>query len=143
MEQEAVRNRFYSRFSLPAALSNIFYAHGRESLPVSLSFPVTFATFVLEDNDLGQTPLLDDSGLNLDAFHKRPANLQLISIGKEKHLIKSDVFPDLAGNLFYFDYMPGAGFVLSPAGPEDGVHRFKSSWPASKNLSRSKPAPQI
>jgi hypothetical protein len=112
-------------------LADIFHAHSRVSLSVSLSFPVIFAAFVLEDHDLGQAPLPYYSGLNLNAFHKRLANPQLISVGEEQHLIKGYIFPDLAGNLFYFDYMPGPGFILPPPGPEDGVHRFKSSWTAT------------
>jgi hypothetical protein len=112
-------------------LSDIFHTHSRVMLSVSLSFPVIFAAFVLKNQDLGQSSLLDYSGLDPDAFHKRLANPQLISVGEEEHFIDGDVFPDFAGNLFYFDYMPGPGFVLPPAGPEDGVHRFKSSWPAA------------
>jgi hypothetical protein len=112
-------------------LADIFYANSRVSLSVSLSFAVIFAAFVLEDNDFGQPPLPDYSGLNLYAFHKRLANPQLIPVGEEQHLIEGYVFPDLAGNLFYFDYMPGPGFILPPTGPENGVHRFKSSWTAT------------
>jgi len=112
-------------------LADIFYANSRVSLSVSLSFAVIFAAFVLEDNDFGQPPLPDYSGLNLYAFHKRLANPQLITFGEKEHLIDGDAFPDLAGNLFHFDYMPGPGFILSPPGPEDGVHRFKSSWTAT------------
>jgi len=109
------------------ALADIFHAHSRVSLSVSLSFPVIFAAFVLEDHDFGQAPLPDYSGLNPNALHKRLTNPQLISVGEEEHLIEGDAFPELAGNLFYFDYMPGPGFILPPAALEDGVHRFKSS----------------
>jgi hypothetical protein len=98
---------------------------------VSLSFPVIFAAFVLEDNDFGQASLPDYSGLNPDAFHKRLANPQLIPVGEEQHLIDGYVFPDLAGNLFNFDYIPGPDFILPPAGPENRVHRFNSSRTAA------------
>jgi len=94
---------------------------------VSLSFPVIFAAFVLEDNDFGQASLPDYSGLNPDAFHKRLANPQLITLGEKEHLIEGNVFPDFAGYLFHFDYLPGTSFVLPPTGPEDGIHEFKSS----------------
>src|SRR5208337_3065862 len=112
-------------------LADIFHAHSRIGLSVSLSFPVTFAAFVLEDHDFGRAPLPDYGGLNPNAFHKGLANPQLIALGEKEHLIEGDAFPDLAGNLFYFDYMPGPGFILPPPGPEDGVHRFKSSWTAT------------
>jgi hypothetical protein len=97
---------------------------------VSLSFPVIFAAFVLEDLYLGKFPLLDYSGLNLHAIHKRLAHAQLVPVGEQEHLIEGNVFPHFAANLFHFDYMPEPGFVLPPAGPEDGVHRFESSSPA-------------
>ena len=79
-----------------------------------LLFPVIFPAFVLEDHDFGQAPLLDYGGLNFNAFHNRPANLQLISVREKDHLVEGDVFADFAGNLFHFDYMPGPGFILSP-----------------------------
>jgi hypothetical protein len=90
---------------------------------------------VLEDHDFGRAPLPDYGGLYPNAFHKRLANPQLIALGEKEHLIKGDALPDLAGNLFYFDYMPGPGFILPPPGPEDGVHIFKSSWTATRYAS--------
>jgi len=94
---------------------------------VSLSFPIVFAAFVLENDDFAQPPLLDDGGLDRDAFYKRAAYLKLFSVGEKEHLIDGNVFPDFAGYLFHFDYLPGTGFVLPPTGPEDGIHEFKSS----------------
>jgi hypothetical protein len=98
---------------------------------VSLSFPVIFAAFVLEYHNLRRASLPDYGGLDLYAFHMRLANPQLIAVGEQEHLIYGDAFPDLAGNLLYFDYLPGPGFILPAAGLEDGVHWFKTSWTAA------------
>jgi hypothetical protein len=94
---------------------------------VSLSFPIIFAAFVLENDNFGQPPLLDDGGTNRDTLYKRAAYLKLFSVGEKEHFIEGNVFPDFAGYLFHFDYLPGMGFVLPPAGPENGIHGLKSS----------------
>ena len=65
---------FFMSHNMPPYLSDIFHTHGRVGLPVSLSFPVILAAFVLEDHDFAQTALLDYGGLNLDAFHNGLAN---------------------------------------------------------------------
>src|SRR5208283_5945259 len=46
--------------SAPArVLFDIFYAHSRVRLPVSLSFPIIFAAFVLDNDNFAQPPLPD------------------------------------------------------------------------------------
>jgi hypothetical protein len=127
-----------SCFLLPAPaadyLTDIFHAHSRVRLSVALPLSVVFAAFMLENYYFGQAPLRDYGGLNPDAFNHRLANPHLIPVREKKHLIEGDAFPNFTGNLLYFYYMPGAGFILSSAGPEDGVHEFKSSWPVTKRL---------
>jgi hypothetical protein len=111
-------------FSLrfPGTLPDIFHAHRRERLPVSLPFPVILAAFVLEDYDLRQPPMLNYRGPDRDSFHERLSDLNLLSVGKKEHLAKDDVFPDFAGDLLHSYHMPRPCFVLASTGPENRVH---------------------
>src|SRR5687768_4606256 len=107
----------------PALLAegDILDADLGEALPMALLFRVVLAALHLEDNDLVALTVLDDLAGDVRAFDARSANVGLVAVGAEDHVVERHLGAGVAGQGWNSDCLASFGAVLLPAGSDDGV----------------------
>src|SRR5688500_18471813 len=107
----------------PALLSegDILDADLGEALPMALLFRVVLAALHLEDDDLVALAVLDDLARDVRALYPRSANVSLVTVGAEDHVVEGDLGSGITRQARDSDCFSRLGAVLFAAGADDCV----------------------
>src|SRR5688500_7822493 len=107
----------------PALLSegDILDADLGEALPMALLFRVVLAALHLEDDDLVALAVLDDLARDVRALYPRSANVSLVTVGAEDHVVERHLGAGVAGQGWNSDCLASLGAVLLAASSDDRV----------------------
>src|SRR6478672_11841003 len=92
------------------------------ALPMSGLPAIVLSPLELEYVDLGLLAFAHNLSDNLGPLHQRGAGLDRLSIGREEHLIESDLRAGLRAEEREPEGLPLLGFELFATGADDRVH---------------------